>query len=382
MAAALFSQPACYAGAAALPTNLRLIVTPDSAEQTVYNRDTDRCDPEDSPDSPMRAFRDYANNVHLIAPYEVNRELIGPDLEHLKHSCLVALRGGYADDPSQYDDRKWLTAFSTTDGKHIDALVHEEFNGHRRPALCPSCRYQSCWYNAITYAVSDDGGYSFRQQPAPADLVATLPYRYRPDIGHPTGYLQPTNIVERDGYFYFMFLATAYGEQHRGICVARTRTIGDPHSWRAWDGSGFNVAFVDPYVSPAPDPAAHLCQPVNGKLFGIGSLSLDTQKGLFILVTPIWKDDRTKRLPPGPYVSTSLNLTHWSDPRPIILQDGTFFPDHPDRYGYFSLVDENRGDRTFSTISAKPYLLLYYVEFLDKNALYGRKLLLRRVQFR
>jgi len=84
-------------------------------------------------------------------------------------------QGAHSDDPSRYDDRQWLTSFTTADGRQIHALVHNEFQGNRRKEVCPSGRYLSCWYNAITYAQSgqsDDGGYSFKQEAPPKNLVA------------------------------------------------------------------------------------------------------------------------------------------------------------------------------------------------------------------
>src|ERR1051325_314622 len=103
-------------------------------------------------DSPPRAFRDYKGDVRLFSTHEENRALVGSDFEHLHHACSVVYRGAHSDDPSRYDDRQSLTSFTTADGRQIHALVHNEFQGNRRKEVCPSGRYLSCWYNAITYA--------------------------------------------------------------------------------------------------------------------------------------------------------------------------------------------------------------------------------------
>ena len=49
-----------------------------------------------------------------------------------------------------------------------------------------------------------------------------------------------------------MILVSAeYRDQSAGVCLMRTQTLGDPKSWRAWDGEGFNVRFIDPYRDSA-----------------------------------------------------------------------------------------------------------------------------------
>ena len=77
-----------------------------------------------------------------------------------------------------------------------------------------------------------------------------MPYRYEPDAG-PFGLFQPSNIVRgpEDGFYYALVRAQAYGAQRGGTCVMRTARLDQPGSWRAWDGSGYNVRFVDPYRS-------------------------------------------------------------------------------------------------------------------------------------
>ena len=52
-----------------------------------------------------------------------------------------------------------------------------------------------------------------------------------------------------------------YGAQQVGACVMRTKNPANPASWRAWDGTGYNVQFIDPYTNPQP-PEQHVCTPV------------------------------------------------------------------------------------------------------------------------
>jgi hypothetical protein len=107
--------------------------------------------------------------------------------------------------------------------------------------------FEACWYNAVTLALSSDGGQSFRHaRPPPGNLVAALPYRYKDGAG-PFGVFQPSNIVYKDGYYYSLVYTQRYRAQENGTCVMRTKSLADPTSWRAWNGDKFDVTFVNPY---------------------------------------------------------------------------------------------------------------------------------------
>jgi hypothetical protein len=348
----------------------------------LFDWTTQRCETTDIPDAPARAFRDFHGAVHLFATHNDNRAFTGPDFAHLRHDCAVIYQGHHDDDPAHYDDRQWLTAFTTTDGRTIDAIVHDEFHGHLRPALCPSRQYIACWYNALTFAVSTDGGASFHQPPPPANLIASTPYRYTPDAGHPVGYFQPTNIVHKDGQYYVMFLATQVGAQPRAACLARTATPGDPASWRGWNGHGFDLRFIDPYTQPTEDPAAHICADVgHGRFFEMGSLTFDPTSGLFVMLSSIGHGGGNARRPPGVYVTTSPDLLAWGEPQPLIDEQTLVREDGGGPYhdGFYALIDEASDSRDFSTIARAPSLFLYYVAFDERAMPYSRRLEKRAV---
>ncbi len=114
-----------------------------------------------------------------------------------------------ASDPARFADHEWLAAPYTQDGRTVYSLVHNEYQGDKYPGQCPSGEYLECWYNAVTLAVSRDGGRTYRHVAAPpAHRVASLPYVYEPDSG-PYGYFAPSNIVlnRKDGYHYAMLRA-------------------------------------------------------------------------------------------------------------------------------------------------------------------------------
>ena len=54
----------------------------------------------------------------------------------------------------------------------------------------------------------------------------------------------------------------------------RTNNLADPRAWRAWDGQGFNIQFIDPYTDPYADPAAHVCEPVSPSQLGVTAQGL------------------------------------------------------------------------------------------------------------
>ena len=101
-------------------------------------------------------------------------------------------------------------------------------------------------------------------QPAPATDPARRepPYRYVPDSG-PYGLFSPSNIIRKGRYYYALLQAERYNLQRRGACLIRTRQLADPKSWRAWDGNGFTVRFLNPYSPRLQDPAEHICKPVS-----------------------------------------------------------------------------------------------------------------------
>jgi len=143
--------------------------------QVVFDSGSSACSPEDTPDAPPRAFRDAAGQVHLIASSYVTRAMLGPTLDQVRHSCQVVMQSDYDSRPYKFNDREWVTAPYTRDGRTVFALVHEEYQGDKHPGRCPSGIYLKCWYNSITFAVSRDGGATFSQRSPPRDLVPSVP---------------------------------------------------------------------------------------------------------------------------------------------------------------------------------------------------------------
>ncbi len=382
---------------AAVATALVLLSMPRDGEQSdvalagreepVFVWSRDACEPLDVPDTPARAFRDASGQVHLNATSYVNRKMVGPDLDRLRHPCEATMASDYDPDPAKFADREWITSPYTTDGKNVFALVHNEYQGNQHPGGCPVRQYHPCWYNTITLAASTDGGNTYAQAPAPTHLVASVPYTYAPGKG-PYGLFAPSNIVHnpKDNYYYTLVKAEQFGEQPRGTCVLRTRDLSRPTSWRAWDGDGFSVSFVNPYQLRAREPVdAHICQPLDRSRVGQMSQSL-TYNTYFEKFMLVGVSSAFKRAPRsgGIYFSLSDDLINWSTAKLIkdVEHTWTYVCGDRDPIMYPSIIDPRSRSRNFETAGREPYLYFTRVKYDNgcKQTL-DRDLLRIRVRF-
>jgi hypothetical protein len=333
--------------------------------QPVFVWQSMRCEEWDVPDTGARAWRDAQGRVHLLASSTNNRVMIGADLDHVAQDCRVVFKGGEQDPPQLYDDRSWLASTYTQNGNDVFALIHNEFHGQLRPALCPARDYAKCWANTLTLAVSHDGGISFTHAAPPKQFVAGLPYRYRGDIGHRVGYFNPSNIIFRDGYHYAYFWAEAEGAQRRGACLMRTSNLADARAWRGWNGKDFGVAFADPYVDDVTADAAHVCAPVGegGLVSMVSSVTLHRLTGLYVALMATYHAEAPgKDAVSGVFVSTSSDLIHWT-PAALVWQAAVIFKyecSDRDAIFYPSLLDPGSATRNFE--DAGDHAELYFTD--------------------
>jgi hypothetical protein len=370
---AWFLGGASAATCAAEPPSLRIEIAGET--DTVYDWKQDRCGPKETVDAPPRAFRDSHGNIHLFASHDTLRQFVGPSLDSVRYDCRILRKSDLKDAPELYADHQWLVAPYTLDGEHVFGLVHNEFNGHARPALCPSRNYGRCWANSLTLISSQDGGETYQERAPPANLVAALPYPYVGDIGFPVGYFQPSNIVSLDGYYYALIRATRYRDQENGICVMRTNDLADPASWRAWNGSAFSVRFVNPYLEKVESAKEHVCTPLSTGFGNMGGLARDPASGAFFLVATGAVSGGTPDAVFGIVAGASYDLIHWSKPV-LVWAD----PVAPGRLGDPrasdrdpSLLDPTSDSWNFDTIGARPYV--YFVRMNVDNGPYDRRLL-------
>ena len=232
---------------------------------------------------------------------------------------------------------------------------------------CPSGKRELCTMYAVTFAKSTDGGKTFIQASPPDHVVAVLPVPYEPD-GGVFGMWQPSNIVKspEDGYYY----ATLQLDDNRagrvweqGMCVMRTQTLDDPGSWRAWDGEGFNMRFVDPYLEPDVRPLEHTCAFVSHENVGALSYNLTYNSffGKYLAVGHAVNEPI-----PGFYYSLSDDLIHWTPKKLLMAIDLAQNTSWQTPYfAYPSLVDPDSPSRNFDITGQTPYLYFTRVNALS-----------------
>ncbi|MGH2980376.1 MAG: hypothetical protein ACRDLQ_12185, partial [Solirubrobacterales bacterium] len=316
----------------------------------------------------------------------VTRASVGPTLDAVRHDCRRVMVSDLDSDPARFDDREWILSPYTEDGRTVYGLIHNEHQGYKHPGQCEADEHLDCWYNSITLARSTDGGRTFTHRPPPRHLVAAVPYRYRPDAGKAYGLFVPSNIMRRDdGHYYALIHAEAFGAQREGTCVIRTPRLDQPGAWRAWDGSGFNVRFVNPYVSEG-DETDHVCAPVSfPEIVGMTfSLTYNTYLDKYVLVSPAGARRPGKRgVVWGFYYSTSEDLIDWS-PRQLIREAGlvtSFECGDPNPVYFPSLIDPASSSRNFSTTGRRPWLYFTRFHYKDCRAGLNRDLVRVRVRF-
>ncbi|HEY7226303.1 MAG TPA: hypothetical protein VH561_22230 [Micromonosporaceae bacterium] len=232
---------------------------------------------------------------------------------------------------------------------------------------CPSDKHGDCLMMSLTAAVSTDGGASFTQSPAPGNLVAVLPYTWTPDAGQYAMW-QPSNIIKspRDDFYYALVQIDRRprGEPgFQGMCLMRTKTLEAPGSWRAWDGTGFNLRFVDPYAEAVGSPAQATCTAVSQPIVGaLGySLTYNSYLDRFVAVGhDVFHD------PPGFYFSVSEDLIHWTPKQLLMAADLVQNKNYRTPYlAYPSVVDHDSPARNFDVAGQSPYLYFTRVNDMD-----------------
>jgi hypothetical protein len=344
--------------------------------ELVFDWTTDRCEDLHLPDQPARFVR--AANGELVlfdanAPtYYVSR---GADFDSLVRVCdPPALVSSDLRTPDSYENWEWIWAVYREETSW-HALIHNEFHD----AVAPTCRVgdpspaNPCWYNSITYAASTNDARTFVKPMAPAHVVAPAPRVWTPpdtqaEYYYVEGYFNPTNVVRGpDDYYYaLMSVFPESGVDVRGMCAMRTNTLSDPASWRAWDGSGFNLPLPSPYVTGSTAP---LCEflPTLGRQ-GSGSLTYNSYIDRYMHMNEWgqWVDPQT--LICGFYFTLSTDLIHWSEIQLIARADIGWCADNggagappilePGHLQYPSIIDHADSTTNFERPGRTPYL--YY----------------------
>lgn len=332
-------------------------LTPIGPPTTMFSASKDACDGADLPDASARAFRDASGAIALYGMHYRNRALRGPDLDHLKIDCRIVLDSGEKPDPALYDDRTWITATWTEDGKSVAAILHHEYQANEHEGRCRSKLYMECWYNTLLGAASNDGGATFTRTAPPA-VVAGAPFRQEVDQGRHRGFFNPSNIFSDGRYRYFFASTTGWthpSDQSAGVCLFRTESPADPGSWRAWTGTGFTASFPDPYRKLAK--RADACKPIAPFPAPVGVVVRHRSSGAFIAVFMAASGGIFPRS--GFYWTTSRDLLSWDEPR-LLIAGSTLYDDpckaDGDLIAYPSLLDPGAQGHNFDDVGDKAVL--------------------------
>jgi hypothetical protein len=347
-------------------------------EVTVFDKTTQSCggaSSDDIPDQPARAFRNAGNQVVLIDSHHTVRRYTAPSLAQISgsptsHLCAAVMGSGTNTNPAMYDDREWLaTMYASEPGTTVHGVIHAEYQGWEygpNPAPPHYCvrpgelfsDKEKCWYNVLTSTVSTNGGATFSHAAPPGHYLAGPPYPYIPGTG-PIGFFQPSNIVKgKDNAFYMLVHVEDYGAQPNGSCLFRTTNLADKTLWRAWDGTGFNVRFRDPYTTTYP-PAEGVCAPVSKNHIGTLSESLTWSTFLNKWVLVGSADNADGVSGPGFYYYTSDDLINWSVAKLLMNAELPWTyscSDGNEQLRDPSLLDPASTTRNFETIGQRPYL--------------------------
>lgn len=337
-------------------------------EETVFRWSTDRCEDLDLPDVPAHAIRLADGGLALMAADAPrNYTMFGADFSSFHRSCAqpsLASDDNYY--PESYDNQEWIHSLYR-EGDVIHALVTNEYHDPFAPNCSPGNTHPGnpCWYNSITYAFSTDGGHTFSHATPPAQVVAPPAVKWDPTgTPPPYGYFSPSNVVlAGDGLHYALLLGSDPNGNGR-MCVMRTQTLDDPGSWRAWDGTGFNLQMTSPYTGPAPA----LCGAVAGNYVSQLTLTYNTYLEKYLVIGGSAQGGPAESVC-GFFYSLSSDLIHWSPLRLVreahvpwwsqCLVSPTIAATYP------SFIDPNDATENFERPGQTPYL--YYTRFNDQS---------------
>jgi len=345
-------------------------------EEAVFQYKRDGCVEGDIPDGGARAVRLSDGSILLIAgdaPF--NFADVGADFWSLKRRCEPTLVS--ADNPAASAFQYWEWIYGLyNDGTSIHALVHNEFHDPT-PPNCQPVNSSLCQYDSVTYAASTDGGHTFQMAAAPQNVVAPPTVQWTPPAPGTTqpvyGSQEPTNIVHAaDGYYYARFgVFPPPGQPYFGrMCVMRTQTLSDPASWRAWDGTAFELQMTDPYVGPA----AGLCADTstNGTS-PYESLTFNTYLDVYMALGLDSDFSNGTPVNCGFHFALSSDVVHWTQQQLIAP---AYVPEPTQceapgagglagSFAYASIIDPDDPSRSFETPGRTAYI--YYTRFNDNS---------------
>jgi hypothetical protein len=357
-----------------------------------------KCHLIDVPDTPARAFVGRnTTTIQLVCGAIGYHDMHGLSVFNQTRSCKVAWNATLDPDPSMFAGNEFLDSPFRFDNGTVIALIHTEYPGdvyhscnalqdkeedqhghqnHRMENrhqqemhnLQQKLTYPTCWTVTIGLGISYDWGQTWQHvaQP-PHHLVAAVPYRYNQSY-LAYGWGDPSNIVynSQDGYYYVtMYNRNQVGVQPPGVCVARTRDLMDPKSWRAWNGSSYSTSFIDPYRDNPKIMVDHICETIT---FHPAEKYSKEKCNIFGLVWSVYLNQFVATIGcSGPqshafHFAISRDLIHWSNVQEFYSQSNL----PPDvaamttSFNYPTFMDMNaysrHNDANFYTIGKQAHL--------------------------
>ncbi|MBT3643043.1 hypothetical protein HN604_01035 [archaeon] len=308
-------------------------------EEIVFDWTNDRCIDHDAPDTTARAFRNFKNEIVLVSGNSPDGHfMVGNDFDSLERNCDPVIYSGDEVDAESFDNREWITSTYTFDGKTIYALVHNEYHDPIAINCLPrdtSSRNQ-CWYNSISSAESTDGGYNFLQEETPNHVIAFPPFEWDPYFGvdfddsrfnettsraRPYGYFSPANIFKGPEDYYYSFIRAIpdpRGPPSQGMCLMRTKNLGESDSWRFWDETSFQGKFLNPYTNEE----VPICPFIDGVGTNLRSVNYNSYLGKYIGITSGRMSNADDKSVCGTWLLVSDDLFEWS--KPLLLKESAF----------------------------------------------------------
>lgn len=351
---------------------LALNIRPSGEVQTVFSWASDKCSPDQIPDSPVRAFRTADDKVRLMAAHYTNQFLIGDSLDSVRPSCPSTFSGAMNPNPELFNARIWLQTFYSEDGRTIYSLGSADYHGIWF-GRCSGTNKDNpkCWRSAIVLAKSSDGGQTFSTAPPPDHIIAAPPVRFVADEpGRSPGFFTTSNIVKQpDGQYYTLVYTFGYAGQKAGNCLMRTNDLSNARSWRAWSGTAFDVELPRPSEGSELKSDRPSCIPIGGLPAPVRSLLWHESSRQYVAVFSVpqrFRRGTVDAIQLEFQFATSVDLLSWSPSKVIMTDNFTRHCRKPIAHvAYPSIIDPSSKDRNFGTVGNRAYL--YFTRYNSAN---------------
>jgi hypothetical protein len=341
----------------------------EAREEVIFDDRRSTCQLRQLPDSPARAVRQADGEIVLFTAFENNWFMDGKNWADLKPDCASAGRGAENPDPNVVNDKYWIQALHTLDGKRFIALGSHEYLGIRQgkcDLAATNANPFPCWYSSITQYFSHDDAKHFL--PATTNYVVAQPQiAFDRTRSSRVGFFTTSNVVADGEYRYVLIYTQGAEGQANGNCLFRAALTPEPSKWWGWDGSDFNVDLSKRSDATSAHPS---CVPVSGLDREVRGLVKHRETGIWIAVYTGRDRDVT-----GVFYSVSKDLFHWNRGENILrVAVARTEPDCPPVYRYPSIIDHDAPGFSFDTVGNKAFLYGVKIIFEGCRKYSGRQI--------